>query len=450
MLSELARHAYELADFQSKALRVVVRGGGAEVERSVLDELWEPVVHLVRNAVDHGIEVMAEREGKPAEALLTLEAHTLGGYAVITIRDDGRGIDPEMVRSAALGRRLVTAEAAAAMTPNQLTELLFVHGFSTRGTVTELSGRGVGLDVVRRKVEALGGNVSMSSDYGRGTQCTLTVPATISKERALVVECGDALFGIPSRHVVEVVRLADCRVERAAAGTVLRYRDDAVPLRSLSAAVTHQHASAEPWAILLDWGGRVWAFGIPALAGEEDLVRRPVDPLVSSFGHIAASAIHHDGRLILLLLVGELIRLSDSRRSGLAPAARAERRREQRRVLIVDDSAITGDLVSEILAGAGLEVELALDGQAALTMIEARMPDLVLSDIDMPVMNGFELLKHIRGRWPHLPVVVLSTRASPDDRREASALGANAYIVKSAFHETTLIDTVKRFLGQAA
>jgi CheY-like chemotaxis protein len=337
------------------------------------------------------------------------------------------------------------------MSEGELMELLFTHGFSTRAAVSEVSGRGVGLDVVRRKLEALGGTALLRSERGQGTQLSLTVPASISKERALVVDCGGALFALPSRHVTEVIRLRDAKVEKAASGMVLRHRGEAVPLRSLGAAVLRRRDDEEPWAIVVEWGGRSWAFSIPALAGEHDLVRRPVDALVATLGHIAASAIHDDGRLILLLMVGELIRLADARGTELGPTAPGPRlRKAGRRVLVVDDSAITGDLVSEILAGAGFDVDLALDGQAALARIEAQAPDLVLSDIDMPVMNGFELLKRIRTRFPHLPVVMLSTRASADDRKQASALGANAYIVKSAFHETTLVDTLRRFLGEAA
>jgi two-component system chemotaxis sensor kinase CheA/two-component system sensor histidine kinase and response regulator WspE len=446
-LEELVRHARELARQQGKRVRIYVRGEGAEVERSVLDELWEPLLHLVRNAVDHGIETPGERRGKSPEANLVVQARQSGPNLVITVADDGRGVDVKQIRAVAVSQGLINQETADALPERAVLDLLFRHGFTTKKSVSEVSGRGVGLDIVREKVDALGGSVIVSSTFGQGTRFELTVPATIGKERALVIECGGALYGIPSGQVIEVVTIADSVVDGVAGGKVLRFRDESIPLRSLAGVVAAEDPGGEAWALVIEHASRRWAFGIQRLVGEYDLLRRPVDGLLAHFQHIAASAALDDGRLVLLLSMSGLLRRTEA---GVAVrSAAAVPNRARKRVLVVDDSPTVREVVSEILADGGLEVKVAADGRIAWQMLEEELPDLVMTDLEMPVMDGFELLQRIRARWKHLPVVMLTTRGSAEDRRQATALGADAYLVKSTFEEATLMDTVRRFFGTA-
>jgi CheY-like chemotaxis protein len=239
--------------------------------------------------------------------------------------------------------------------------------------------------------------------------------------------------------------VADHKVEMSAAGRVLRYRDESLLFRSLGSVLASDNAAAETWALILEFGNRRWAFGLPALVGEYELIRRPVDPLLSQFGHVAASSTLDDGRLVLVLSIAGLIRRSDF--GAIAKPVQVSNARLRKRVLVVDDSPTIRDVVSEILADHGLEVKLAANGEEAIAMVEALSPDLVLTDLEMPVMDGFELLRRIRARWRQLPVVLLTTRGSAEDRRQATTLGADAYLVKSKFEESTLMDTVKRFFG---
>jgi two-component system, chemotaxis family, sensor kinase CheA len=445
MLQELIAHGREIAAAQGKKVHIQVRAAGAEVERRILDELWEPLLHLVRNAVDHGIEPPSERKQKNPEAMVTITAEPVGPSVMLTVADDGRGIDVALVRAAAIARGLVTREAAETLTEADVFEFLFVHGFSTRTEVSEVSGRGVGLDVVQRKIESLGGTVSISSEVGRGTRFSLTVPAAISRERSLVVECGGVLFALPSRNVAELVRLSDVRTEPVAGGMMVRYRDEAVPFRSISAAL-QTISTEEPWLVLLESGSRRYAFGVPGVVGERELVRRPVDSLVARTGFVAASATLDDGRLVLILAVAGLIRRSEGRLAPRPTPTKTERP-TRRSILVVDDSPMARDLVVEILSGLHLTVRTAGDGEAALASMDEARPDLVLSDVEMPRMDGFELLRRLRAKWQHLPVVMLTTRGSPEDRRQAASLGANAYLIKSEFEEATLVDTVQRLLG---
>jgi two-component system chemotaxis sensor kinase CheA/two-component system sensor histidine kinase and response regulator WspE len=442
VLGELLRHARELATAQGKRLRVVVEAARAQVERSVLDELWEGLLHLTRNAIDHGIEPPPERAPKPVEASLTLRAEPVGSNVVFTISDDGRGVDPALVRAAAVKRGRLRPAEAETLSDDDTLELLFEHGFSTRAEVGEISGRGVGLDVVRAVVEGLGGAVSLRSTPGQGTSITMSIPTSLSIERALVVECGGALYGFPARYVQEVLRTREHVVEPVVGGQMLRYRELALPLRSLS-TVLSRPAEDEPWALIISAGDRRWALTVPSLLGEHELVRQPIDRLLGALEHLGASATLDDGRLVLIVAMAGLLRRAERRTTVPAVAPKAVRKP---RALVVDDSAVIRDLVVQILRASGLEVVTAPEGRAALALVDAEAPDVVISDIEMPGMNGFELLKAIRARSQKLPVIMLTSRGSMEDRQRAAALGANAHLTKSGFEEDTLVEIIRRFV----
>ena len=440
MLTELVRYARTLAEEQGKVVRVTLQGGDAQLERSVLDTLADPLLHLVRNAVDHGIEPPNER-GAKGEARLTISAEAASANVVFVIADDGRGIDPAKVRGAAIARGLLDADSAEGLSQKDVLEFLFLHGFSTRTQVTELSGRGVGLDVVRSSVEAVGGLVGVASDLGKGTRFTLTLPATISKEKNLVIDGGDdGLYAIPSRHVATILRLRDQPVEAVAGGTAIRVRDTLVPLRSLGGLLRHGARTDEGWVVVVESGEQLWAFSVAKLLGEYSLLRRPIDRIVGAVGLIAASATFEDGRLVLILSISGLVRQSKGV-LGARPLPAAAPRIVQ--VLVVDDSAVVRDPMSEILGHAGFSVRVAAGGEQAMALVSEEMPDAILLDIDMPKTDGFEVLRRIRER-SDVPIVMLTLRASAEDQRRAAALGATAYVVKSQFQEATVIDVLRR------
>lgn len=442
MLRVLARHAEDLASARDKPLRVVVEPGGAEIERSVLDGLTEPIVHLVRNAVDHGVEPRGERQGKPPTATLTLTAETVGGNVQMTVRDDGRGLDLDRIRREAVARGFATFEEAPRLSERAVLDILFRHGFSTSAKTSDLSGRGVGLDIVRRRVEGLGGTVTLTAPRDGGTCFTLTVPTSISRERAVVVEQGDTLYAFSSHAVLALLRLEDHRLDDVAGGRALRWEGTALPFHSLS-AVLDLGAGEDAAALVVTSEDRRVALGVGRLVDEHELLRRPADALVAAAGLIVASAMLDDGRCVLVPSIPALFRRIDAGqargpRRGPSPATAPTR------VLVVDDSAIVRDLVVSILDALGYETVQSGDGAAAIERIEADPPDLVICDVEMPVMDGFEVLRQARARWPHLPFVMLTTRGAPEDRRLAVTLGANAYLVKSEFEQTRLVETVRR------
>jgi chemotaxis protein histidine kinase CheA len=443
-LEETVSYGRALAASLGKQLRIEVRAPGVEVERGVLDELLEPLLHLVRNALDHGIEPPDQRGAKDPTGRLLIEAHTTGPLLLLRLSDDGRGIDLETVRAAAVRRGLFDEQTASRLSESELRSLLFAHGFSTRREASEISGRGVGLDVVRTRLSALGGSVMLETKPGAGTSFTLTVPARITREKVLLFESAGALWGLPGESVEEVLRIGETSLQACPTGQALLQRGQRIPFRSFRELLGGEPED-DAWAIVIDWGEHRCALGATSLVGEADLLRRPADRLVSSLGPIAASGSNGDGRLVLLVSLEALF----DRFAEAAPARHAESQpaKRRRRVLVVDDSATVRDFLSGLLKEAGIEVQPASSGQAALALLQQSPPDLVLTDLEMPGMSGLELLREVRTRHPRIPVVMLTTRASPEDRQRAAELGASAYLVKSQLQESVLLETLARNLG---
>jgi two-component system chemotaxis sensor kinase CheA len=445
-LENLSEHASELAAQLGKPVRVRIDAGGAALERSLLERLQEPLMHMVHNAIDHGIEPRGERVNKPTVARVEIIARSVGPEVEVTVLDDGRGVDLERVRRRAHERGLLDEAAAATAGPDELFGLLFESGFSTSATVSELSGRGVGLDAVRRAVESLGGEVAVSSEPGRGARFSLRVPATISRETVIVIELGGTLWGLPSRRVGPVVALAKEGGKDLGRAPTITVDGKYVPVLSLARLLGLGVEVESRVAICCSHAGRRYALASPKVLGEFELFRRPMGPVLSSIGLATASAVMDDGRLVLLLepttLLGQRLR-RDSR--DLRPVAIKTRAR----VLVVDDSPIIRDLLVELLTAAKLDVHTAADGAEALEVLDRHRVDLVLSDVEMPGIDGFELLTRVRQRDPDLPVVMVTTRGSVADRERAAALGANAYLVKSEFRDRDMLDAIARFVEVA-
>lgn len=443
LLEELARHARGAAEQQRKLVEVETSAGGVQLERDVADQLWDSLLHLVQNAVDHGVEEPDARRAKPPVARLRLSAESVGPSVVLRVEDDGRGIDPAHVRRAAVERGVVSAEIARELTDAQATELLFEHGFSTRSVASRTSGRGVGLDVVRRRIESLGGHVSIESQPGLGTRFSLGVPFAITKEKLLIVELSGAPYGFPARVVRAV--LGASALPKPGQDSVVRHEGETLPFRSLCDALSLPQTGEDRVVLLLELSGRKFAASVGHIVGERELIRRPAEKLLHQTG-IGASAVLEDGRIVLLPELNYVHRALRAR-AGQIVSGSVEQERRRQRVLVADDSPVVRELVSEILSAAGLLVEQAVDGSAALESILQNEPDLVVSDVEMPRMNGFDLLAEVRKRTQRLPVIMLSTRGSVEDRKRATRLGANAYLVKTEFHSESLLEAVRRFVN---
>jgi chemotaxis protein histidine kinase CheA len=446
LLRELATHARQLALAAGKDVEVNVDAAGVQIERDALDKVWDAMIHLVRNSIDHGLEGAKERGSKGTTGSLTISARTVGTSVTLAVADDGRGIDVELVRRKAITQRLLDPGRAEKMTDDEVVQLLFEHGFSTSEEVSSLSGRGVGLDVVKSRAESLGGRVDVQSQKGMGTRFSITLPFTLTKERLMVFELAGGLYGLPTQAIHALIGWRDLPDPKEGTERVVRIEDEPVPLRSLAELLGREPEPCSA-ALIVSLQDQKYGLLVARVVGVRELIRRPAEPLLVRTTAIGASAMMEDGRAVLVLDLSQVARHLRRTTSGedaaaslrLAPNATP-------RVLFVDDSPVMREMVSEILASAGLMVTTANDGEDALLRISEAEPDLVVSDIEMPRMDGFTLLEQIRKRSQRLPVVMLTTRASVQDRQRATTLGANAYVLKADFKSTVLLDVIQRFV----
>jgi two-component system chemotaxis sensor kinase CheA len=446
----------DLARDHGKSIRVAMEGGELEADKRVLDLLGEPLLHLIRNAVDHGIESPRDRvaAGKPEEGNLTLVARHAAGRLEIVVRDDGRGLSEQAIRDVALTRGAISREEAEELRADQVIELLFQPGFSTKSATTDISGRGIGLHIVKQAVENLGGSVSVRSTPGQETSFVLDVPLTVALLQALVVSLDKLQLAIPSHAVSGVHRVSEGQLLAAGTGSAFRVDGALIALQDLGRLLGAGELSvplAECRVVVVESKGNALGLIVPRVLGERELVQRPLDPFLRAIPKLVGAAILESGDPVLVLNVAEAVRAAASGpRAGARPEPGAEAR--ERCVLIVEDSELTRDMLQRLVGALGHRVIEAVNGREALRRIAIQRPDLVLTDLEMPVMDGFQLIAEIRALEPlrDVPIVVLSSRGSPEDQRRAAALGADAYLVKSEFSEKALADTFARFLQEAA
>ncbi len=448
----LERAALDVAAALGRRVEFRMDGDLPEVDRRVLDGLREPLLHLVRNAVDHGIEAPEARveRGKAPVGRVRVAATVAGRDVRVAVEDDGRGIDPEAVLSAARERGM---DVGPARSPQDAFALLFEPGFSTRASITSLSGRGVGLDVVRMRVAQLHGRVEVESEPGRGARFVLTVPLDLSVMRGVVVRVRDVRAVIVSTAVVGLRRVAEEDL-RVIEGHL--YLDDAgalVPLASLDETLGFPPVAAAPrvegartHCVLLAVGERRVACRVAALLEEREVVVKPLNARVRRAAFVSGAAVFGDGEVVIVLDAADLTRIARPA-SSVAPGD--ERRAAPRRVLVVDDSVTTRQLERTILEAAGYDVAVAADGQAAWELLSAdERFDAVVSDVEMPRLDGFQLLSRIRStpRLTGLPVLLVTALAQASDQQRALDLGASAYVVKSRFDQDELLETLEQLL----
>lgn len=449
---QLQRAVRDLARTQGKDVRWEAVGTDTELDRGVLQRLSETLLHLVRNAVDHGIEPVEERvrSGKPAQATLRLHAMQLGSDVIITVSDDGQGIDPARVEHEA-SRLGIETEG---LSDQELQELIFHPGLSTARFVSDLSGRGVGLDVVRTQVEAAHGRVDIRSEAGVGTEFRIMVPITVAVLRCLLVEAGGQEFALPF-HRVLLTQAHNPSVLTSAEGRPAVWVDrHPVRLQRLAdvLGLGEGQESEGPVVVVAD-SNRRHAFVVDRLVGQRDVVIKPLSPVVPHLPAVAGASVEADGSILVVLDPPGLIeRALGSPHAQAARVRRDESSLERRTILVVDDALIIRELQRGILERAGYDVRLATDGQHALSELARDRSDLVVTDIEMPKMDGFALTEAIRAHptLANIPVLIVSSRASEEDRQRGLDAGADGYITKSAFDESSLLTAVNRLLGASA
>lgn len=459
-LRSLARYARELARRLGRQIEVELAGEETRLDRRIARELEGALRHLVANAVDHGIESPEERAaaGKPAAGRLRLAAGAGGRGVELTIADDGRGIDAgEVARQAVAGGFLPRA-ALDGLPEADALRLVFLPGFSTRDRASELSGRGVGLDAVEAAVARLGGEVRMASRLGGGSEVVLDLPVARRGEQVVLVRVGSALLAVPAVAVRRIETLAGVTVEESGGRLMAILGDRLVPFVELGLALGLGAGAAPATRLLIEGSvaGRPVAFSVDRVEGEVELLVRPLPRRARVSALVDGAALLPSGDPIAVLAPQALLGREAggpgspaSQNPARAAIEPAEAPRALTRLLLVDDSRVTREMERRILEDAGFGVEVAADGDEALRRLAAEPFDCLVTDIEMPHLDGYELTAQLRQmeRFAHLPIVVVSTRESSEDRLRGLRAGADAYLTKQSLVASDLVETVRRLTG---
>ncbi len=450
----------DLARTLGKEVKLEIAGESTAVDRDVLEKLEAPLNHLLRNAVDHGLELPTEREraGKPREGLLRLEARHVSGQLQIIIEDDGRGIPLEGLRAAVVEKKLTTAEIAGQLSEEELLEFLFLPGFSMREAVTEISGRGVGLDAVQNMAKTVGGSVRATTTPGRGTRFQIHLPLTLSVIRALLVEVAGEPYAFPLVRIRSAIQLPREQIETLEGKEHAPFGGQQIGLVAANQLFGKETSPPQEILPVVVIGERGQCFGVAvdAFLGERQLVVQPLDRRLGKIKDISAGALMPDGSPVLIVDVDDLLRSIETLASGggmsklrTQNAARGGHRRK--RILVVDDSLTVRELERKLLSDAGYEVEAAVDGMDGWNAVRTQAYDLVVTDIDMPRLDGIELVRLIKNepRVKSIPVMIVSYKDRPEDRHRGLEAGADYYLTKGSFHDETLLHAVADLIGKA-
>jgi len=438
LFTRVAQQMREAARATGKTVNLTVHGEAAEVDTGVIEQIADPLLHLIQNAVAHGIEPSAEREaaGKAAQGQVTLSAVQEGGFILVRVEDDGRGIDASLLRRQAVERGLLPAAEAAALSDRDALNLIFVPGFSTAAAVTRTSGRGVGLDVVRTNVSRLNGEIHVETEPGRMTRFVLRLPLTVAIADALMIRCGGEIFAFPLTAVSVMRPVASHEIVHAGGRETIRVDGQATDLIRLD-RVLGLTASPPPVrlpVVVLRGGGKPFGVVVDELLGKEEIVIKPLGAFLEGVGPFSGATISGEGRVILLL-DPTLLREAATRPLPDVPSDRVpagETVEPRPRVLLVDDSVSIRKFVGQMLEKAGFQVYTAVDGHDALQQLVDLTVDVIVTDLEMPRVNGYALIEDLRRRSAtrEVPIVVLTTRAGDKHVDLARRLGVSHYVTK--------------------
>ncbi|XVJ99654.1 hybrid sensor histidine kinase/response regulator (plasmid) [Burkholderia vietnamiensis] len=451
----------DLARSLGKQVRFSIVGEGTQVDRDILDLLDAPLGHLLRNAIDHGVEPPDVRRarGKPADARVTLEARHSAGSLLVSVIDDGPGVDLDALRAAVVRQRLTDDETAARLSDAELLEFLLLPGFSMRDAVTDVSGRGVGLDAVQEMVRGVRGAVRIFNEPGVGMRFVLQLPLTLSVIRSLLVEVGGEPYAFPLAHVRRTLELAHDDIDVLEGQPHFPFdgrRAGLVAAHQLLDAGAPDAARATTAVVVVGGEPELYGVAVDRFLGERMLVVQPLDSRLHKIQNIAAGALLENGDPVLIVDVEDLIRSVDKlvRGGQLATLSRDPQRalgERRRRVLVVDDSLTVRELERKLLEKRGYDVTVAVDGMDGWNAVRSDAFDLVVTDVDMPRMDGIELVMLIKGdpALKRVPVMIVSYKDRDEDRRRGLDAGADYYFAKSSFHDEALLDAVHDLIGDA-
>ncbi len=449
----------EIARSLNKKVKIEITGGEVEIDKRILEEIKDPLIHLIRNAIDHGIESPEVRlqKNKSVEGLIKLSVNQIGGGKVeIRLEDDGAGIDLNKIKKIGIELELIQKEEADKLTPAQILALIFHPTFTTSERVTHISGRGLGMTIVKEKVEKLGGIITIETKKDIGTQFIITLPLTLATYRGILLKVSDRTFVIPTTHVKRVMRIKKTSIKRLKNQKTILIDHKPVSLVDLAHLLqiprkdTKENEREFIIIMLLEANNKHVAFSIDEVIREQEVLVKPLGKQLARVLFISGATVLGDGTVVPILNAAELLQaaIKGNGEPSYQPEFFDERQKTKKSILVVDDSITTRMLIKNILEVAGYEVQTAVDGIDAMTKLREKAFNLIISDIQMPRMDGFALTKAIREdeKFAQLPVVLVTSLDSREDREKGLAVGASAYIVKQNFNQSGFLNLIEKFV----
>ncbi len=443
---------------QGKEVNLIISGEETELDKKVLEGIKTSLIHILRNSIDHGIEEPGQRaaQGKPRAGTIHLSAFHRGDTVVITVEDDGRGIDLDQIKQTALKKKLISAHDLEEMTEKEILHLVFMSGYSTSPIVTDVSGRGMGLDIVKRDIENLKGQILLETQKNRGTKFTLILPLTIAIIQVLMVKVQDMLFGLPMLTITECVKVRGEDISTTGGRMALSFRDQIVPLVKLSELLglplmneETENPQKEKLVVMANSLDRQVGFIVDEIVGKDEVFIKSLGSHLGKVKNVSGAMILPTGEVVVVLDIADLITQSAySRPLVTGKRIPPKPKPKEKRILVVEDAFSTRELEKSILETHGYLVDTAVDGLDALDRVTTAQYDLIVSDIEMPRMDGFELCKTLKNKeeYKDIPFVMVTALQREEDKRRGIEVGASAYIVKSAFEQTNLLDTIERLV----
>ncbi|HHP7230338.1 MAG TPA: response regulator, partial [Xenococcaceae cyanobacterium] len=484
-LSQVFQHfprlVRDLAKEQAKQVQLVIQGADTQADKKILEEIKDPLMHLIRNAVDHGIETPTERiqAGKPVQATISLKGYQAGNKIVIEIQDDGRGLDIEKIKKTAIKRGLFYPEELESMSVSQIQSLIFHPGFSTRNFITEVSGRGVGMDVVRNNIEKLKGIIEIDSTPNRGCTFYLRLPTTLAKSHVMLIDIHGIAHAIPIDFVEASLQIDPQQIFPLEGKDTIAINGKAISVANLAdllkitnspayalAAKTENLTSNKKPCILMKVGPEKFGLIVDRLLDVVDVAFKPQSNILRRVRNVAGATILGTGEVCMILSPTDLLQslkqsnasvlaganshakmLPQSKPRGTATATNVLKGAESK-ILVVEDSMLVRTQEKRLLEAVGYEVVTAVDGLDGYSKLQNDYFDAVISDVEMPNLDGFALTERIRqhDEYSELPIILVTSLATDEDKRKGAEAGANAYIVKGQFNQDLLLDTLTRLI----
>lgn len=457
-LQPLARLVRDIALDLGKKVDFTIIGGDIEIDRPILEGIKDPLMHLLRNAIDHGIESSQHRlvQGKSETGHLEIEVSRTNDRILMTIRDDGAGISADQVIKHAIRKKILTHNEILALNKAEIIDLIFRPGFSTKEMITDISGRGVGLDIVLTNIRNLKGHIKVDTIEGKGTVFILNLPLTLSTDHGLIVRVSDSTFAIPISSVERVMEIKHEDLLEVGGNQVILIENKAIPIRDLAVVLEigqFRLSSAEKLSlIIVSKGWQRVALLVEEIVSEREIVIKRLKPPLKAVRNVMGATFMGSSEVIVVLnpddLVTSALRLSDAAQLFVRGQTEAEQEVEASHILVVDDSITIRTFEKTLLEACGYRVTVAANGQSAWELLQGQSFDLIITDIEMPVMNGFEFGERIKQneKFKNIPVVMVTSLSSEAEKRRGIEIGADAYIVKSQFESKVLLDVINQLL----